>query len=357
MLNRRTRLFRRFFRTIGWIILRLFTRTTIEGREHMQTPGPVIFAANHTSTFDAVLLLLLMPLDSVFIGPGDFKMLWPANWFMHHMGLILMKRGSVDREGLRRMTELLQAGGALGMFPEGGTWEKPLSNVKPGASYMSYTTGAQIVPMAYGNTYQVWRKLVMLRFPRVTIRIAPPQPAVTITDRKRRQEELQEHAHALMATIYAMLPPETQAHYDRQARLSFAGSLRFEPDTIPSPDGDFSALAELVAKPNLFSPLYWNARLPVRPLVRYGHWFPARRMRVAVAALLEVFGEHGAFSGYLEYRLGDAKADSIRVALAAIRDALDTPEAANARVLFEVVVTDSGTSATMNAIVERDAGR
>lgn len=341
MLTRRTRLFRRFFRLIGWIVLRLLTRTTIEGREYMRTPGPVIFAANHTSTFDAVLLLLLMPLESVFIGPGDFKLLWPSNWFMRNMGLILMKRGSVDREGLRRMTELLQSGGALGMFPEGGTWEKPISDVKPGASYMSYTTGAPIVPMAYGNTYQVWRKIVRLQFPRVTVRIAPPEPAVTITDRKRRQEELQDHAHALMATIYAMLPPETQAHYDRQARLSFAGSLRSQPETIPAPGCDLSALAELVAKPNLFSPLYWNARLPVRPLVRYGHWFPVRRMRVAVEALLNAFGDDGVFSGYLEYRLGDAKADAIRAALTAIRDALNTPESTGVRVMFEVIVTDS----------------
>ncbi|MCD4687567.1 MAG: 1-acyl-sn-glycerol-3-phosphate acyltransferase [Anaerolineae bacterium] len=341
MLNLRTRMFRRFFRIIGRNVLRLFTRTTIEGREHMRTPGPVIFAANHTSTFDAVLLLLLMPLESVFIGPGDFRLLWPSNWFMRNMGLILMKRGAVDREGLRRMTELLKAGGALGMFPEGGTWEKPISDVKSGASYMSYTTGARVVPMAYGGTYQVWRRMVTLRFPCVTIRIAPPEDPVTITERKRRQEELQDHAHALMATIYAMLSPETQAHYDRQARLSFAGSLRCDPLTLSMPHCDLSALAELVAKPNLFSPLYWNARLPVRPLVRYGRWFPARRMRVAVEALLTAFGKEGEFSGYLEYRLGDTQADAIRVALAAIRDALDTPESAGARVLFDVTVTDS----------------
>lgn len=337
MLDRRTRILRRIFRVGGWLIVRLLTRFRIEGREHLKTPGPVIFAANHTSTFDALLLLLLLPIDAIYVGPGDFRLLWPAPWFIHHLGLILMKRGSVDREGLKRMTDLLKAGGALGMFPEGGTWEKPIDDVKPGASYISYTTGARVVPMAFGGTYQVWRRMLMLRFPRVTVRIAPPEPAVTITDRKQRQDELQAHALGLMARIYTMLPPGTQAHYDLQGRLTFAGTL----EGVPAPDAaNYDALAELVAKPNLFSPLVHNARLPVRPFVKHGRAFPAREMRRAACALQDAFAE-GTFAGYLEYRLGDEKAASVRAALDAIIAALEAPEMQDARVTFRVVVREN----------------
>lgn len=341
MLDRRTRILRRIFRVLGWTLVRLLTRTRITGREHLRTSGPAIFAANHTSTFDALLLLLLLPVDSVYVGPGDFRLLWPAPWFVHHLGLILMKRGAVDREGLARMTDLLKAGGVLGMFPEGGTWEKAIDDVKPGASYMSYTTGARIVPMGFGGTYQVWQRMFRLQFPRIEVRIAPPQPPVTIIDRKRRQDELQAHAVALMHTIYDLLPPDTQAHYDRQTRLRFAGSLRFAPDSVERPDADFSALAELVAKPNLFSPLVHNARLPVRPFRRSGRLFPAARMRTAARALQDAFAE-GDFAGYLEYRLGDAKAASVRAALDAILTAVDAAAANGARVAFDVTVSDDG---------------
>ncbi len=305
----------------------------------LNTPGPVIFAANHTSTFDALLLLLLLPVDAVFVGPGDFRLLWPAPWFVKNLGLILMKRGSVDRTGLKRMTDLLKEGGALGMFPEGGTWEKAIDDVKSGASYVSYTTDAQIVPMAFGGTYQVWSRILRLQVPRIEVRIAPPEPPVTIVDRKRRQDELQEHSVALMHTIYDLLPPGTQAHYDRQARLSFAGSLRTESGDHLLPEVDFSALAELVAKPNLFSPLVHNARLPVRPFHRYGRVFPARQMQSAALALQAAFAE-GDFAGYLEYRLGDDKAAAIRDALTAIITALETPPVRDARVRFDAVVTD-----------------
>jgi hypothetical protein len=94
-----------------------------------------------------------------------------------------------------------------------------------------------------------------------------------------------------MHRIYDLLPPDTQAHYDRQARLTFSGTLVFKPNTITPPDVSFDALAELVAKPNLFSPLYRNARLPVRPFVRYGRFFPARKMKRAADALLAAFAE------------------------------------------------------------------
>lgn len=342
MLNRRTRLLRRLFRVAGWAVVRLLTRTTITGRAHLQTEGPVIFAGNHMSTFDALLLLVLMPPDAVLVGPGDFRLLWPANLVVHHLGLILMKRGAVDREGLKRMVDALKAGGRLGIFPDGGTWEKPIDDVKSGATYLSMVSGARIVPMAYGGTYQVWARMLRLQFPRITVTIGAPLPPVTMSgDRKRRQDELQAAAVDLMYKIYNLLPPDVQARYDRLARERYAGSLAVRPAgslaPLP-PEVRLDALAELVVKPNLFSPLYHNARLPVRPLVRHGRFFPAHKMKTAVDALGAAFAD-GDFSSYLEYRLGDTKAAEIRAALAAISAALDSADG-RVRVAFVPTVTE-----------------
>ena len=323
MLDRRTRILRWIFRFLGWLVVRTLTRTSITGREHLNTAGPVIFAANHTSTFDALLLITLLPPDTTLIGPGDFPLLWPANWVVKWAGLILMKRGSVDREGLKRMIDPLKAGGRLAMFPDGGTWEKPIDDVKSGANYLSHATGARIVPMGFGGTYQIWTRILRLQFPRVTVRIGSPLPPTTVSeDRKRRQDDLQAAAVDLMRRIYDLLPVDTQAHYDRQGRLEFSGALRFRPDNRPVPDVSFDALAELVSKPNLFSPLYRNARLPVRPFVRAGRYVPARQMKRAADALHAAFSA-GDFAGYLEYRLGETKAAEIRTALAAISASID----------------------------------
>lgn len=339
-MTRRTRLIRRVLRWLGQITIRLLTRTTITGREHLQTPGPVIFAGNHASTFDALFLLTMLPFETALVGPGDFKLLWPANWVIGHVGLILTRRGSVDRESLKQMLDVLKGGGRLALFPEGGTWEKPIDDVKPGVAYLSHATGAAIVPMGFGGTYQVWRDVVRLRRPRITVQIGPPLPPVTVSgDRARRQDELQAAAIDLMWRIYDLLPPQTQAHYDRLARLHFSGRLLLDSSHIAPPDVPLDALAELVSKPNLFSPLYKNARLPVEPFLRPRRFFSAQAMQTAADALLDAFSA-GDFAGYLEYRLGEDKADEIRAALRAISGVMAEARLAGAKASFQPAVKE-----------------
>jgi 1-acyl-sn-glycerol-3-phosphate acyltransferase len=336
----RTRFIRQILRFGGRIFIRLLTRTTIIGREHLAAQAPVIYAANHASTFDALFLITMLPFDTTFVGPGDFKLLWPANWAIKHVGLVPMKRGAVDREGLKQMLAVLKSGGRLALFPEGGTWEKPIDDVKSGISYLSHATKAQIVPMGFGGMYQVWARIFRLRRPRITITIGAPLPPVTLSGvRNRRQDDLQAAAVDLMHRIYDLLPPDDQARYDALARQQFTGALSFAPATIAPPDVSLDALAELVSKPNLFSPLHRNARLPVKPFVRHGRFCSAQTMKIAAGALLQAFSD-GDFAGYLEYRLGSEKAGQVRAALAAIIALMDEADAVGAQVAFTPTVTE-----------------
>ena len=47
-------------RRVGRVALRALARVTIRGERALYTPGPVIYAANHVSTFDAMLFFLLL---------------------------------------------------------------------------------------------------------------------------------------------------------------------------------------------------------------------------------------------------------------------------------------------------------
>lgn len=332
---------RAVLRGVGRAALRLLTRTTVRGERALATPGPVIFAANHVSTFDAVLIFLLLPPDTVFVGPGDFPLEQPGEWLVNHLGLIRMKRGSLDRDGLKRMASVLKRGGRLALFPEGGTWEKPIDDVKSGVAYLSHVTGARIVPIGLGGTYCAWDTLLALRRPAISVRIGAPLPPVTVSEsRHRRQDELQAAALALMARIYQLLTPETQARYDRYARVRYAGRLVFDPTRQQNPAVSFDALAELISKPNLFRPLHRIARLPVAPFLHPGRFYPLGTMRLAAESLLDAFAE-GDFAGYLEYRLGEDKADRVRAALRAIIAQIDAPGPGSARVAFAVRVDDA----------------
>ncbi len=304
--------FRRVLRGFGRFIASLVTRTTVTGHENIPADGPVLFAGNHMSTYDAAMMLMYLPQESQILGPGDFKLLWPANVVVENIGVIMVKRGTVDRVSMKAMEKVLKSRGMLGLFPEGGTWEKGIEDVKSGAAYLSMTTKSPVVPIAIGGTYQVWNKILRLQRPEVTFHFCEPMPAMQLSgDRKKRQQELQAYSIELMQRIYKHLPPADQRMYDEVPLQEFRAELEFMPVTdqfkqVPALPG----LTELISKPNLFSPLHRNAGLPLDPFTqRLGRFTPAHDVVVAIKALQAAFEND--FKGYLEYRLGEEKAQQI----------------------------------------------
>lgn len=303
---------RNVLRFIGRWFARIFTRIEVTGLENIPTEGPVIFGGNHSSTFDPILLLTYLPKQTQLVGPGDFKLLWPANLVVENIGLILTKRGKMDRQSIKQMLDVLKNNGLLALFPEGGTWEKGIEDVKSGAAYLSMMTDAPIVPMALGGTYQVWSKIFRLKRPKVSVHFCQPMPAVKVSDnRQTRQQELQDASVELMKVIYEKLPPEDQQMYDLIPKQEFLATLDFMPTTFAVEETPkLSGLAELVSKPNLFSPLHKNAKLPLTPFTkRLGQYTPAIEFVDAAHALKVAFEDE--FQGYLEYRLGDEKAKRV----------------------------------------------
>jgi 1-acyl-sn-glycerol-3-phosphate acyltransferase len=316
-LSPRVRRFRAFFRPLSLWIERNLTQTTITGLENLPNSGPVIFAPNHASTYDAILLVTHLPEDTELVGPGDFKLLFPANVIIRLAGIVRVKRAVLDRDSLKLMSGALERGLNLALFPEGGTWEKRLSDVKSGVAYLSAQHGVPIVPISFGGTYGVWAKIARLKRPRITIHYGEPLPPVVIADRKTRAETLERASAMLMSRIYAHLPPEDQARYDIAAEQVFHGALHAVGGDIDA-NHDYAVLAELVSKPNLVSPLVRNARLPLTPLLDAARDHAAADFVIAAERLQHALD--GTYAGYLDYRLGDAKAKGALDELATLRE-------------------------------------
>lgn len=332
--------FRGAFRGLArWVEANL-TRTTITGLENLPTQSPVIFAANHFSTYDAVLFMAHLPENTELVGPGDFKLLFPANILIPLAGIVRIKRAALDRDSLKLMSSALERGMNLALFPEGGTWEKRLEDVKPGAAYLSQLQNVPIVPISFGGTYNVWGKIVRLQRPRITIHFGEMLPPVVIEDRKRRAELLQAASMTLMQRIYEHLPAEDQARYDLAARQQFHARLNAMPQPQSAAEQpDFAVLAEVFSKPNLASPLWRNAKLPLTPLVKHGKFYPAAQFVVAAERLHTALT--GEFSGYLNYRLGDYKAARVLDELTHLRDLALAAHHAGQQLRFSVMV-DTG---------------
>lgn len=316
-LSPHVRRFRAFFRPLALWIEKSLTQTTITGLENIPTQRPVIFAPNHASTYDAMLLIAHLPEETELVGPGDFKLLFPANVLIALGGIVRIKRAALDRDSLKIMSSALERGLNLALFPEGGTWEKPLDAVKPGVAYLSAQHNVPILPVSFGGTYRVWDKIIRLKRPKITIHFGEPLPPVVIADRKTRGETLQRASSALMTRIYERLPEADRARYDVAAAQVFHGRV-YATNSEQEPEApDFAVLAEIASKPNLVSPLYRNAKLPLRPLLDHERDHPAADFVIAAERLQHAFS--GDYAGYLDYRLGEAKAKAVLDELEALR--------------------------------------
>jgi hypothetical protein len=134
-------------------------------------------------------------------------------------------------------------------------------------------------------------------------------------EKSKRNEMLEAATQAIMQRIYELLPAAERARYDDLARRRYDVAVDVwrgnVAEMIMLPGS--AVLGELMLKPNLMSPLVYNAGLPLDPLRYPGVHFSAASVRLAATTLQRAL--HGAFAGYMEYRLGEAKARALYAAL------------------------------------------
>jgi 1-acyl-sn-glycerol-3-phosphate acyltransferase len=306
-------------RLISQAVIRSLTRTSFANLDRIPTQGALIVVANHASTIDPLLLFMSIQRDDVtFVGPGDFRLQFPANLAVNLPNIIRVKRSNqLEMASLKRMLEVLKQGHCLALFPEGGTWEKPLSEAKSGAAYLSMMTNAPIIPIGLGGTYQTWRDIARFQRPRLSVKVGDLLPAVPQPEKRAQREQLQLDATAqMMQSIYHLLPQSDQSRYDDLAHASYALhiAIRLPEVATPSvsdlPDGD--VLGEILQKPNLMEPLIKIAKLPLTSLLTDRYHKSAEIVQSA-QSLLDTL--HGEFAGYMEYRLGETKSQRLYASL------------------------------------------
>jgi 1-acyl-sn-glycerol-3-phosphate acyltransferase len=111
----------------------------------------VILAANHLGLLDGPLLAVLSPrpvhvLTKVEMFDG------PVGPVLRAAGQIPVDRSRCDAAAVNAAVRVLEAGAALGVFPEGVRGDGELRVVRPGAAYFALVTGAPVVPVAFFGT-------------------------------------------------------------------------------------------------------------------------------------------------------------------------------------------------------------
>jgi 1-acyl-sn-glycerol-3-phosphate acyltransferase len=136
---------------------------------------------------------------------------WPVvGWLARQSGVFFIRRGEADRGAQRIALELLKAGRALGLFPEGTrSWDGQLRGGRAGAALLAVRAGVPLLPVGIAGTHRFFAGSRRTpRRSRVTIRIGKPFTLPSLPAGTLDRTALQEATARIMSEIAALLPAD-----------------------------------------------------------------------------------------------------------------------------------------------------
>ncbi len=212
-LSARRRLFRRAFRWLALVLLRLLTRTTMSGLEHIPRGGAALLATNHLGDADAAVLLAALPVGPEVLAKIEMLHFPVVGKLLDWDGMIWLHRGRPDRRALRSALEAFQKGRLVVVAPEGRySLGHGLEPGGKGAAYLAERAGVPVVPVAMTGTEnsKVYGSLRRLRRPKITVSVGEP---ILLPARYGNRQGLEEDTRRIMEALAALLPPEYRGAY------------------------------------------------------------------------------------------------------------------------------------------------
>lgn len=128
----------------------------VAGTEHLPEGGPFVVAANHANYLDGVVLGAAIPRHVVFLVMPRVYYATPLHPFFHRqVGSIPISLARPDPGAIRRALRALDAGGVVGIFPEGPfSRHGQLVRGQPGVALVALRAGVPVVPAAITGTFE-----------------------------------------------------------------------------------------------------------------------------------------------------------------------------------------------------------
>jgi 1-acyl-sn-glycerol-3-phosphate acyltransferase len=200
-----------------WIGIVLF-RAESYGAENVPN-GPLIIAPNHASFLDHFFAGAFVRRHIQFMAKSQMFGRHPMSWIYNHGGVFPVRRGYADEESFKTAFTILDRGGVIGMYVEGGRSRSGLvaTEAKSGIGRLAVQSGAAVVPVAILGSHQVrnWKRG---RFTKVVVRYGKPIRFTQIDDPTREQQ--QAAADEILLRIRAMHAELEQAGPKRAAKAA-----------------------------------------------------------------------------------------------------------------------------------------
>jgi 1-acyl-sn-glycerol-3-phosphate acyltransferase len=155
-MSRRYKLFRRFMLALGWLLFGF----TVHGADKVPKEGPLIVAANHRRYADPVFVPMAVPRRIQWMAKKEL-FVFPFVRFFFFIGAFPVDRQKSGRAAMRTALDVLAAGWALGIFPE-GTRRKgynPEEAPKSGVAMLATRGNAPVLPVFVGKVPNLFERL------------------------------------------------------------------------------------------------------------------------------------------------------------------------------------------------------
>ncbi|THV09385.1 1-acyl-sn-glycerol-3-phosphate acyltransferase [Nocardioides caeni] len=204
-------------------LARAVWRPTVEGVDRVPMTGPVLFASNHLSFADSVVIPIVAPRKVVFLAKAEYftgagiKGRISKAWF-EGLGMVPVDRNDT-RAALNSLDvalEVLGRGEAFGIYPEGTrSRDGRLYRGRTGVAQLALTAGVPVVPVGLIGTDQL--QPVDSRWPRrakVTVRFGDPLDVTGRFEGVAPGRARREVTDEIMAAIHGLTGQELAGAYN-----------------------------------------------------------------------------------------------------------------------------------------------
>jgi 1-acyl-sn-glycerol-3-phosphate acyltransferase len=189
-----------FSKATVYFALTTFWRLRVVGCELVPREGPLIVAANHVSYFDPPALGCVLPRELNFMAKKELFDIPLFGSLIRRYNAFPVDRGRGDVGAIKRTVEVLKAGNAVLIFPE-GTRNRDIGrnqsrSAESGVALLASLSGARVLPAYIEGT----RRLRLFS----SIKVIFGEPFVPGDGKKASREELAKRTEEVMERIFAL---------------------------------------------------------------------------------------------------------------------------------------------------------
>lgn len=136
------------------LILKVFFRLRVCGRENIPNKGGFIIASNHVSFLDPVAIGVASPRKLNYMARHDLFSSPFISWLLFQYHVFPVQRNTADLSALKEAMKRVRAGKGLLLFPEGRRQEAGAAPVEPqaGIGFLAAKLDVPVIPVYVSGT-------------------------------------------------------------------------------------------------------------------------------------------------------------------------------------------------------------